>query len=156
MPVPAVSPENWQRTKIICSFEMGTPVEMADELSFQDWLEILVDQEDSYLEEARSIEKEIRDSSKYRTHSDFQGTPDDPHQAQLTITQSKPHRPDIDTPIARQLEVAVKRERESVPAEKFDFDTNLGIVLDAAERYYEALNCEIVKSRTAPDLSNLS
>lgn len=129
---------------------------MANELSFQDRLEIVADQEDSYLEEARSIEEEIRNSSEYRTHSDFQGTPDDPYQAQLTITQSKPHRPDVDVPVAKMLETAVKREKESVPAEKFDFNTNLGILLDAAERYYEALNCEIVKSRTAPDLSNLS
>jgi hypothetical protein len=156
MPVPAVSPENWQRTTIICSLEMGTPVQMADELSFQDRLEILVDQEDSYLDEARSNEEDIRNSSKVLTHSDFQSTPDDPHQAQLTITQSKPHRPDVDVPVVKMLETAVKREKDSVPAEKFDFNTNLGILLDAAERYYETLNCEIVKSRTAPDLSNLS
>lgn len=125
---------------------------MADELSFQDWLEIVADQDGSFLDEARSIEKEVRNSSKYRSHGDFQSTPDDPHRVRLITTQSKPHRPDIDTATARQLDVAVKREKESLPAKKFDFDTKLGILLDAAERYYEALNCEIVKRTQPPKL----
>jgi len=37
----------------------------------------------------------------------------------------------------------VRKEKPSVPAERLDFDDNLGILLDAAERYYSTLQCQI-------------
>jgi hypothetical protein len=143
MPVPAVSPRNWQRTAIICSFRMGTGPRMAGELSFQDQLLTVLENEESYREQAIEIEGENRTSSKFTTHTDFDATPDNPHRVSLRITRTEPHRPDIDGAVVAQLHKAVKDEKPSVPAEKFDFDTNLGIVLDAAERYYNALQCEI-------------
>ena len=131
---------------------MGTSVRMAEELSFQDRLETVLDAEDSYAEEAREAEEENRDSDGFKTHTDYQGTPDDPHQVRLRVTQSEPHRPEVDKQAVRQLHHRVKREKSSIPAKKFDFDTNLEIVLDAAERYYEALQCEIVRPSKIPEL----
>jgi len=122
---------------------------MAEELSFQDWLETILEAEDSYEEEAREIEDKHRDSDSYSTHTNYQPTPDDPHQVRLRVTQSEPHRPEVDKQIVRQLHHRVTKEKSSVPAKKFDFDTNLEIVLDAAERYYEALQCEIVSPKNS-------
>lgn len=125
---------------------------MAEELSFQDWLETILEAENSYEEEAREIEDENRDSDTYSTHTNYQATPDDPHQVRLRVTQSEPHRPEVDKQAVRQLHHAVTKEKSSVPAKKFDFDTNLEIVLDGAERYYEALQCEIVRPSKIPEL----
>jgi hypothetical protein len=55
----------------------------------------------------------------------------------------------VDKQAVRQLHHRVKREKSSIPAKKFDFDTNLEIVLDVAERYYEALQCEIVSPKNS-------
>ena len=148
MPVPAVSPENWQRTTIICSFAMGTSLEMATGLSFQDQLLTIIERGSSYREEAREIEQENRDSREYSYHTDFDASPDDPHQIRLRVTQVEPHRPSVDNETVQELQKAVGREKSTVPTEKFDFDTNLGIVLDQAERYYNALQCEIVRNQT--------
>lgn len=148
MPVPAVSPKNWARTKIVCSFEMGTSLRLANELCFQDRLETVLDEEDSYLEEAREVEEENRESEGFNTHTEFQGTPEDPHQVPLRLTQREVHRPNVDEQTVQRLQQAVMEEKPSVPAKKLDFDTNLDIVLSAAERYYEALQCEIVQTRS--------
>jgi hypothetical protein len=148
MPVPAVSPENWQRTTIICSFVMGTSLEMATGLSFQDQLATIIENKDSYRERAMEIEEDNKDSREYHYHADFDASPDNPHQIRLSITQVEPHRPNVDSKTVQELQEAVKDEKPTVPTEKFDFDTNLGIVLDQAERYYNALQCEIARNQT--------
>lgn len=143
MPVPTVSPHNWQRTRIICSFRMGTALSVADKLSFEDQLLTIIDSEAPYREGLSEIKEENRDSDTFSTHSDFQATPDEPYRVRQRTEQTEPHRPNVSEAVVSQLHEAVKREKPQIPAEKFDFDTNLTTVLDAAERYYEALQCEV-------------
>ena len=117
-------------------------------MSLQDQLATIIEGDLSYREEAREIEQENKDSRGYKRHTDFDASPDDPHQIRLSITQVEPHRPNVDSKTVQELQEAVRRENSAVPTEKFDFDTNLGIVLDQAERYYNALQCEIVRNQT--------
>jgi hypothetical protein len=126
---------------------MGTALDMARELSFQDQLTTIVDSdsEGSYTEAAQDA-MENSDRRSYQTHSEFQGTPDNPYRVELRTTQRVPHRPEVDEAVIERLHQAVKREKSSVPVEKFDFDDNLSIVLNGAERYYRALQCEIVET----------
>jgi len=63
------------------------------------------------------------------------------------VAREKPHRPRVDDSVISRLQTKVKQEKPSVPAERLDFDDNLGILLDAAERYYRTLQCQI----TEPD-----
>jgi len=146
MPVPAVSPRNWQRTMVICHFVMGTPISVVSELSFQDRLETILNYEKNFSERARENEQQNggRDS-QYKTHADFQATQRNPYKKRITVTREKPHRPNIDDTVIDRLHAAVKDEKSSVPVEKLDFDDNLGIFLDAAERYYNSLQCKIVE-----------
>jgi hypothetical protein len=150
MPVPAVSPHNWKRTTVICHFVMGTPINIVSELSFQDRLEAILNADKSFRD--RASENEEKNSSRdtqYKTHSDFQATPSNPYKKRITVSREKPHRPSVDDGFIAQLHGAVKDERPSVPVEKLDFDDNLGILLDAAERYYSSVQCEITVRQTA-------
>jgi hypothetical protein len=123
---------------------MGTSLSMTDELSFQDQLLTILDVEDTYTEKAREVEKENNGpSTGITTHTDFQGTPDDPYQVRLHITQTEPHRPQLKGITVERLNQAVTDEKPAVPVDKLSFDNRLSIILDAAERYYEALYCEI-------------
>lgn len=143
MPVPVVSPRNWKRTKIICHFRMGTDIALVDELSFEDQLTTVLDFDGAYTEEAHRVEEKNENRMGVQTHTDFQGSPDDPYTVRLGLPRSNPHRPEVGIETIKQLRSAVKSEKPAVPVEKLDFDDNLGILLDAAERYYAALQCEV-------------
>lgn len=123
---------------------MGTPMTVVDELSFNDQLATILDAEDSYTEKARENEADNKQGSGFATHTDFQGTPEDPYTAFVNVDESNPHRPEVSTTTERRLRRAVKAEKGAIPVEKLDFGDNLGILLDAAERYYESLQCEVV------------
>jgi hypothetical protein len=122
---------------------MGTPLMTARELSFQDQLMTIFDSEGSYTEAAQDVEDKNGDGQGYTTHSEFQGQPNNPYEVEAQITQNTPHRPEVDDTVVERLHRAVRAEKSNVPTRKLDFDDNLSIVLDAAERYYEALYCEI-------------
>ena len=142
MPVPAVSPNNWQRTTVICHFIMATPVSVVSELSFQDRLETILNHGKNFTKKAKENEKE-ENQRDYKTHSDFQATPTRPYRKSITVSREKPHRPRVDALVVERLHEAVEKEKPSVPAQRLDFDDNLGILLDTAERYYNTLQCHI-------------
>ena len=146
MPVPAVSPRNWKRTQIICHFVMGTPMNTVQELSFQDQLEtILNSTSGSTLDEARENRKVNNDETNtYKTNPDFEGRPTNPYVATAdTGDRDRYHRPRVDESTVKELQRTVSKEKPSVPAEKFDFDTNLGVLLDVNEEYYQSLHCTV-------------
>ena len=144
MPVPAVSPKNWQRATIICHFVTATPVDVVSELAFQDRVLTILNQDKNFTEMAKRNEK---NGDKDYTHTDFRGTPGSPHVKQLEVVREKPHRPHVDDSVIDKLQTKVMVEKPSVPAEKLDFDDNLRILLDAAERYYKTVQCEIREER---------
>lgn len=145
MVVPAVSPRNWERTRGVCHFVMGVPIEVVDDLAFRDQLEVVIDHSGEFLEQASENREENNGSSTtYSVHASFDATKDDPYRFVAVPDQQEDHRPEVPKHIVTGLEDAVKSERPAVPASKFDFDRNLGILLDAAEEYYETLQCEIV------------
>ena len=145
MTIPVVSPTNWERTRGICHFAMGTPLDAVDELAFRHQVEVIIDDADGYVEAAEENEEVNNDSSTtYRTHSEFDGSPDEPYRYIAITDRETDHRPYVSEESVDALKETVKDERPSVPAERFDFDRNLSILLDAAERYYNSLQCEII------------
>ena len=148
MPVPAVSPKNWERTTIICHFVTATSVEIVEELSFEDRVASILDRERNFTSKAVSNEQE-ENHRDYKTHSNFQATPRRPYRREFSVAREKPHRPRISDETLTRLREKVKEEKPSVPAERLDFDDNLGIVLDAAERYYKTLQCELRQTQPA-------
>ena len=137
MPVPAVSPVNWQRTTIVAHLVMATPIDVVETFSFQDQLDSIIDYgEGEYADNARKNERE---DAEY-AHADFET----PYQKKIVVSRDRDHRPHVDKHVAKKLERAVRQENEAVPAEKLDFDNQLRTVLDAAERYYNTLQCEVV------------
>jgi len=124
---------------------MGTPIDAVDELAFRHQLEVIIDDADGYREAADENEEVNNDSSTtYCTHPDFEAIPDDPYRYVGVTDRESDHRPYVSEELVESLEETVKDERPSVPAERFDFDRNLSILLDEAERYYESLQCEIL------------
>ena len=148
MPVPAVSPKNWERTTIICHFVTATSVEIVEELSFEDRLDTILNHGKNFTQKAKQNEQEAT-RTDYKTHSDFQATRRSPYRREFSVAREKPHRPRISDETLTRLREKVKEEKPSVPAERLDFDDNLGIVLDAAERYYKTLQCELRQTQPA-------
>ena len=146
MPAPAVSPTNWQRTTIIAHFVTATPVEIVEGLSFQDRLLTILNHDKNFVSRAKENEQE-NTASDYKTHSDFHGQWSKPYVIPFTVERDTPHRPSVDSDVIDKLRAKARTERSNMPVEKLDFDDTLGIVLDAAERYYKTLQCEIREER---------
>jgi hypothetical protein len=145
MPVPAVSPYNWERTRIIAHFAMAVPMSMVNTLSFEDKLKEILDNSDGDLIEDTIENDEYNGENEYHYHG---GLIDDGENTPYVVTadtrdRDDPHRPRVSDFVVGQLKTAVKREKSSVPTGKFDFDDNLGVVLDIYEDYYETLQCEM-------------
>jgi len=130
MPVPAVSPRNWERTRALTQFHMGTTKIDANDLSFADQLEELIGPD--YREEVEKLDPSTV------THSDF------PTGYILSIDsdRDRPHRPEVSHRLDHDLTAAVD-EMQSVPAEKLNFDDRLELFLDLVEEYYSALDCHL-------------
>jgi hypothetical protein len=146
MPAPAVSPTNWQRTAIIAHFVTATSVEIVEGLSFQDRLLTILNHDKNFVSRAKENEREST-ASDYTTHSDFHGQWNKPYLKRFAVERDTPHRPSVDTDVIDKLRTKARTERPGMPVEKLDFDDNLGIVLDAAQRYYKTLQCEIREER---------
>ena len=142
MPAPAVSPTNWQRTTIIAHFVAATPVEIVAGLSFQDRLLAILNHDKNFVSRAKENEQE-NTASDYKTHSDFHGQWNRPYVKRFVVERDTPHRPSVDSDVIDKLRMKARTERPGMPVEKLDFDDTLGIVLDAAQRYYKTLQCEI-------------
>ena len=149
MPAPAVSPTNWQRTTIIAHFVAATPVEIVAGLSFQDRLLTILNHDKNFVSRAKENEQE-NTASDYKTHSDFHGQWNRPYVKRFVVERDTPHRPSVDSDVIDNLRMKARTERPNMPVEKLDFDDTLGIVLDAAERYYRTLQCEM-REKTAAE-----
>ena len=148
MPVPAVSPRNWKRTTVIAHFVTASPVKVISELSFQDQLLPILNHDKDFVSRAKEIEQE-NSALDFKTHSDFEGGWNRPYVMGFTVGDRDAHRPSVDNEVIDRLNAKAKTERPRTPVEKLDFDDTLGIVLDAAERYYNSLQCEIREERVA-------
>ena len=118
------------------------------ELSFQDKVETILDGMDGNITELTRENQEFNNDDikgEVRYHPDFIDTPDDyPYTvAGDTRDREDDHRPRVDEKVVKGLQRTVNREKPSVPAEKFDFDTNLGVVLDLNQDYFETLQCKV-------------
>jgi len=143
MPVPAVSPENWKRTTIITHFVMTTPISVVRDFSFEDRVMAIVEHsEGEYNNTARENES---DDSEY-CHADF----DAPYEKKLRLgDRDSDHRPRVSEHTVKMLEQTVRQENENIPVVKMDFDNKLGVLLDAAERYFSTLQCEAIVTSAA-------
>ena len=149
MPAPAVSPTNWQRTTIIAHFVTATPIEIVAGLSFQDRLLTILNHDKNFVSRAKENEQG-NTASDYKTHSDFHGQWSRPYVRRFAVERDTPHRPSVDSDVIDKLRAKARTERPGMPVEKLDFDDTLGIVLDAAERYYRTLQCEM-REKTAAE-----
>jgi hypothetical protein len=147
MPVPAVSPRNWERTKIMCHFVMGPPMSLTNELSFQAKLETILDDMDGETVENTRENKEHNNEDRkgvyYNGAFEDKIEPDSPYVVSADIRhRDDDHRPRVDESVVEALEKTLTDEKPSVPAEKLDFDSKLGVLLDVKENYYETLQCK--------------
>ena len=147
MPVPAVSPYNWERTRIICHFVMGTSMRTVDGLSFQDKLETILDSMNGDMLESASdnVQTNNDTDNSYVVHPDFEDKiqPGEPYVVAADAEdRDEPHRPRVMTSVIVELEEVIKEEKPTVPAETLDFDDKLSVLLDIAERYYESVHCK--------------
>ena len=127
---------------------MGPPMSLVHELSFQEKLETILDSMDGdTLELAKEHEERNNDhSDAYRVHSGFGDKIDydDPYVAGGDVRdRHDDHRPRVDEEIVEELQQTLKDEKPTVPAEKLDFDSTLGVLLDLQERFYETQQCEV-------------
>ena len=148
MPVPAVSPYNWERTKLICHFVMGPPMSLVHELSFQEKLETILDSMDGETTESTRENEETNNDENsgfiYDPRFEDKIDPEDPYVAGGDARdRHDDHRPRVDEEIVEELQRTLKDEKPKVPAEKLDFDSTLSVLLDLQERYYESKQCEM-------------
>ena len=118
------------------------------ELSFQDKLETILDgMDDDIIEVTREYQAFNSNdrNGEVRHHPDFIDTSDDyPYTvAGDTRDREDDHRPRVDENVVEELQQTVMKQKPSVPAEKLDFDTNLGVVLDLNQDYFETLQCKV-------------
>jgi len=147
MPSPEISPQNWERTTIVCHFVMGKDLATARELSFQERVStIAAYPTESYTQAAMRAEERSDDgTSGYLSHASFDCTPDEPYQQRIQLTnRDKPYYPHVDDNLFETVYHAVLNENPETPLSKFNFENNLNTLLDAAERYFSSLHCEII------------
>ena len=135
MPVPAVSAKNWNRTPIIAHFVGETDLSVIEELSFADQVEMVVGFEDGFTDEAIKME----DEGEYYLPS-FPAEPGNPYVVSYSTQGEGEHRARVPDDVIDAVNAQARLERPRMPIGKLDFDDTLGIVLDSAERYYEACN----------------
>lgn len=130
----------------MCHFVMGPPKSLTNELSFQAKLETILDSMDGEtLVDARENEETNNDGDGYMVHSDF-ADKIEADSAYVVSADARDrdddHRPRVDESVVEALEKTLTDEKPSVPAEKLDFDSKLGLLLDVKERYYETVQCK--------------
>jgi len=144
MPVPAVSPHNWKRTKVTAHLCMGIPMSTVDALSFEDRLTQILDSTGNIVEETKEY-RDYNTDSKYRYHDEFITSGEDvPYTVTVELDRDDAHRPRVEEDTIDELKTSIKCEKSKIPVDKLDFDDNLGVLLDIFEDYYETLQCRIL------------
>jgi hypothetical protein len=145
MAVPAVSHDNWERTRALSQIAMGTLKVDSNSLSFSKQLERL-------LESGRAFIDEIEEKKEVK-----QTGPVDPgklvHQQWedgITMEYSpggrdRPHRPEVPDELVEELRKVVDELFPGVPADEFSANKLLGLYLDEVESAYATVNCTIQK-----------
>ena len=144
MAVPAISAKNWNRTPIIAHFVGATDLSVIDELSFADQVEMVVSFDESFSDEAIEME----DDGKDYYFPTFSRGPDNPYVVSYSAQEGE-HRAQVPDDVVDATNAQARLERPQMPIQKLDFDDTLGIVLDAAERYYKA--CNLVAREKTPE-----
>ena len=126
---------------------MGPPMSLTRELSFQEKLETILDDMDGDTLQSASENEEDTNGVKdgFAVHRDFADRIEyeEPYIVGSDVRdRDDDHRPRVDESVIEALEQTVKDEKPSVPAEKLDFDSMLGVLLDIEEKYFETLQCE--------------
>jgi hypothetical protein len=138
MPVPQVSHRNWERIRGLCQIHMGTTEVRADELTFAERLETVIQRnysevsEDEYLADwgpdgvVAVIDLEARDRA---------------------------HRPEVPEELVE--EVAEDAQFYSrAPTDSLPFDRHLDIILERAEEWLETLNSSLMAEQNAKVVQN--
>jgi hypothetical protein len=144
MPVPAVSPHNWKRTKIIAHFHMAVPMSMINSLSFEDRLTQILNETEGDIVEKTEDNKKANNNGSYCYHTDFTSPNDNPpYVVNAELDRNEPHRPRVKDYKIGKLKTSIKREKSNIPVDKFDFDDNLSVLLDMHEDFFKTLHCKL-------------
>jgi hypothetical protein len=129
VPTPTISHEAWERTKALAQIAIGTTSVDTKNLSFERCVEVLT-------------EVPLLDTTNYadRYHEGF------PHGVTISYEpdgRDRPHRPHVSGEVTQELVDKVKRQHEALPAEDFDFEDKLSILLDEVEQEFSHVDCTI-------------
>jgi hypothetical protein len=132
MPVPTVSPRMWKRTRALSHLAMATPQVNRDDFSFSTHVESLC---------GRNWKKEAEETDgDSMTHKVWEND----HVERLEVPErERAHRPEIDDDLDEALTETVRDNYSAVPAEQLPFEQRLTLVVDAAEEYFEVLDCYV-------------
>lgn len=139
MPQPVVSHRNWDRTRGVSQFHMGTFSVRAGELSFAEQLKMVTGY--PYREELDRMDEGGLGNSEW-VHTEFgRGG------AKVPVApgdRDRDHRPQLDEELVGAVEESCNQQYPGVPASTLHFDRQLGLVLDRAVEYFNRLDCRLV------------
>jgi len=142
MPVPSVSHVNWERTRGLAQFTMGTVEIDATELSFSKQLETILTSGTDWQGRLDEIENDELNSVTHKSlpvGTKVRIRPDE---------REREHRPEVSEDVAELLVEQVSEQYPFVPVESFGFDRQLSLLLDRVEEYYRELDCYLIKADT--------
>lgn len=163
MPVPAISDENWEKTKAVSQFAMGSEKVTPEDISFSKQVETIItlpssvdDTEEldeietyqgltDYLHESTS-DYPMRDTSG---HGQRHGDLNTPYYFPVEYNRNRPHRPQLSSRVADGLETQVKKEWPTTPVETLSTDRQLDLLLDRAVEFFREIGCYIAPQNKA-------
>jgi hypothetical protein len=133
--IPEVSDKEWVRVRGLAMFELGPGGVGVEELSFEEQLQLLLEQN-----EAGFVEETISD---YGTN---EGTlPAWGGYKQIEVNPNprrRAHRPEVSEGTARELE-AIVDELYAGPVGNLSFDRQLELLNDKLVRFYRRFSCHL-------------
>jgi hypothetical protein len=163
MPVPAISHENWEKTKAVSQFAMGSEKVTPEDISFSKQVETIVTLPSSVSEpeELKKIEtyQKLTDylhesTSEYplrskRGHGQRHGDLDTPYYYPVHYDRDRPHRPQLSERVADGLENQVEKEWPTTPVSTLATDRQLDLLLDRAVEFFKEIGCYIAPQNKA-------
>jgi hypothetical protein len=165
MPVPAISHENWEKTKAVAQFAMGSEKVTPEELSFLKQVETIVTlpsdvddtEEVEEIETYQGLTDYLREStSEYVItntggHGHRHGDLDTPYYYPVHYDRNRPHRPQLSERVADGLETQVRKEWPTTPVETLSTDRQLDLLLDRAVPFFKEIGCYIAPQENKAD-----
>jgi len=163
MPVPAISHENWEKTKAVSQFAMGSEKVTPEDISFSKQVETIItlpsDADDpeelkkietfrgltNYLHESTSDYPMKSTDGHGLRHRDL----DTPYYFRVAYDRDRPHRPQLSSRVADGLENQVEKEWPTTPVEALSTDRQLDLLLDRAVEFFKEIGCYIAPQNKA-------